>query len=342
MFMDSKIELVPIGDIDANPFRLLGDYPFSSRKLEALRRSIQGVGLWEGIIGRRKGNRVEIAFGHHRHKAAQLEKMTDIAVIVRDLSDEQMLQFMGRENLEDYNAEFLTMLETWEAGVKFSSASEKSGEAVAIARLLGWTQIDATGYDKMNSTARACHAAYALINAGHIGRSDLKDLSVKSARDIVERTQSRVEQIDKWAAKNKVSHSAVAKQKGHVSHAAKSVAKQVREGKIAQKDSRKRVDMEAFSRQIKQDRGLPKFAKFGEALGDQISNMLTNDSTHEKLVEVEAMAAEATDPNDIRIIGRLVFELTHLAKRADDHIGKLDLKRIKGASVMPLRAISSE
>jgi hypothetical protein len=30
-----------------------------------------------------------------------------------------MLQFMGRENGEDYNAEFLVMLNTWEAAARF-------------------------------------------------------------------------------------------------------------------------------------------------------------------------------------------------------------------------------
>ena len=29
-----------------------------------------------------------------------------------------MLQFMGRENGEDYNADFLVMLETWEAATR--------------------------------------------------------------------------------------------------------------------------------------------------------------------------------------------------------------------------------
>ena len=36
-------------------------------------------------------------------------------MVVRDLDDKQMLQFMGRENGEDYNADFLVMLEIWEA-----------------------------------------------------------------------------------------------------------------------------------------------------------------------------------------------------------------------------------
>ena len=51
-----------------------------------------------------------------------------------------MLQFMGRENLEDYNADFLTMLQTWDAAVGFSSSRDETrGHPVDIANLLGWT-----------------------------------------------------------------------------------------------------------------------------------------------------------------------------------------------------------
>jgi hypothetical protein len=47
---------------------------------------------------------------------------------------------MGRENMEDYNADFLCMLETWEAAVKFRSPTgERKAQPIEIARLLGWT-----------------------------------------------------------------------------------------------------------------------------------------------------------------------------------------------------------
>jgi len=50
-----------------------------------------------------------------------------------------MVQFMGRENMEDYNADFLCMLETWEAGVRFLETPAKAGviKPIKIAELLG-------------------------------------------------------------------------------------------------------------------------------------------------------------------------------------------------------------
>lgn len=48
-----------------------------------------------------------------------------------------MLEYMGRENMEDYNADFLTMLNSWEAAVKFSGAIPQKIKDIEIARVLG-------------------------------------------------------------------------------------------------------------------------------------------------------------------------------------------------------------
>ena len=45
---------------------------------------------------------------------------------------------MGRENMADYNADFLTMLETWDAAVQhLESRDATSSQPVEIANLLG-------------------------------------------------------------------------------------------------------------------------------------------------------------------------------------------------------------
>jgi hypothetical protein len=60
-----------------------------------------------------------------------------LPVIVRELSDEDMLKFMGRENGEDYSTEFLVMLNTWEGAVKFAHDHAQKLQPLAIARTLG-------------------------------------------------------------------------------------------------------------------------------------------------------------------------------------------------------------
>jgi len=98
----TEIVQASIDNVDHNPFRLLQKYPFVERKVEALMRSIDDVGLWEGVIARKAGRGYQIAFGHHRIEAARRNNMKRVPLIVRDLTDEQMLQFMGRD-LRRYN-----------------------------------------------------------------------------------------------------------------------------------------------------------------------------------------------------------------------------------------------
>jgi hypothetical protein len=48
-----------------------------------------------------------------------------------------------RENMEDYSASFLVLLETWEAAAAFVGASApQDSQPIDIARLLGWTRLD--------------------------------------------------------------------------------------------------------------------------------------------------------------------------------------------------------
>jgi hypothetical protein len=75
-----------------------------------------------------------------------------------------MLQHMGRENLEDYNAAFLIQLEAWEAAIRSGLLPECSGkrQVIDIARLLGWIRPrgDTTRDGmKINDTVSACHTA---------------------------------------------------------------------------------------------------------------------------------------------------------------------------------------
>ena len=73
----SIIKQISLSKVDPNPYRMLGDYPYSEEKLSVLVRSIKDVGLWEGVIGRERDDRVEIAFGHHRIEAAKRAGLSD-------------------------------------------------------------------------------------------------------------------------------------------------------------------------------------------------------------------------------------------------------------------------
>ena len=55
--------------------------------------------------------------------------------------------------MSDYNSDFLTMLETWDAAVSYlPSLDGKSVQPIVIAELLGWTQARTGGGEQMNRT----------------------------------------------------------------------------------------------------------------------------------------------------------------------------------------------
>jgi hypothetical protein len=81
-----------------------------------------------------------------------------------------MMQYMGRENGEDYNSDFLVMLNTWEGAAKyFAARTAKVPQPIELARMLGWISRHATHRGGMgaNNLAEACAAASSLVAAKH-------------------------------------------------------------------------------------------------------------------------------------------------------------------------------
>jgi|SRR5262245_2600627 len=314
----SELVTVRLSSIDPNPMRRLKEYPFNASKLEALQRSIKDVGLWEGIIGRRAGNRVQIAFGHHRKEAAERElgKNASVPVIVRDLSDQQMLQFMGRENLEDYNADFLVMLETWEAAVEFTRrpGAEKIQE-LDLSILLGWTRhADGPGV-RMNETSQACANSAKLISGGYIKRDQLAGLSVKAVREICGRVVAQHEALERMAKQTGRPAQEIESAKRASGKAGARVAKDVRGGRVAQKDIRGSVDVEAYRHAREAKKQTPLFGMFGKSLAESISRVAKGDALGEKLTEIKRALGNITTDEDLQIVKRIAFECDGAAER---------------------------
>lgn len=336
----SELVQVKLADIDPNPHRDLVKYPFIERKVEALVRSIEAVGLWEGIIGRRVGNRFQMAFGTHRGEAARRAKVSEIPLIVRDLSDVQMLQFMGRENLEDYNAEFLIMLETWEAGIKFDGGrAPQNQERLDVARLLGWISDGGDGRDRLNDTARACDGAYKLINGGHMQRTDFDGVSVKAARQLVEKVLGRIEMLDKLGKKAGRTATEIKTDQKMVANAGRTVARDYREGNVAHKDIRTEVDFRAVKAATKKDKPSPLFAHFAKEVADSIHKMLVDDRAAEKLAEMEKALSLITLEEDRLALRRIDFALAEHEQTTGKWRQRL---AAKGQKVVPFALLAKE
>jgi len=335
----TQVQNVGISQIDANPFRRLGDYPYVERKVEALMKSISDVGLWEGIIGRMVGNRVEIAFGHHRAEAARRVGLDAINIIIRDLTDDEMLAFMGRENMEDYNADFLTMLETWEAAVAhFTSMDVNSANPIEIAKILGWTQKRSnTDAPQMNRTAEACNSAFTLMNNGYIKRGDLHDMSVRDAREILVRASANMKRLDALGKQGQRPAKEIENAKRQVSKAVRTTAKEAREGSVSKRELRGRLDTNTYIHAKDAKVKTPLFAEFGKVLAARIEGMLATDVNADKLSEMVKVLGIIETDEDKQIVERIQFYLGQLSNRADKWA-----VRLKQEKIVPFKAIEGD
>ena len=94
---------VPIDLIDPSTVQPRGI--FDEAKLDELARSISSNGVIQPILLRRKGDRFELIAGERRWRAAQRAGLTKLPALLRDVSDENVLEIALIENIqrEDLN-----------------------------------------------------------------------------------------------------------------------------------------------------------------------------------------------------------------------------------------------
>ncbi len=91
------LKMIPIKDLQTsptNPRRRISD-----ERLETLAGSINTQGILEPLIVRKNGAKFEIVCGERRYRAASIAKFADLPCLVRELSDEQVLDIQIHENL---------------------------------------------------------------------------------------------------------------------------------------------------------------------------------------------------------------------------------------------------
>ncbi|HEY2446375.1 MAG TPA: ParB/RepB/Spo0J family partition protein [Rhizomicrobium sp.] len=98
---------MPVGWLHPNPFQPRKN--FAAEELQDLANSIREKGVLQPILVRPTGRGpevYEIVAGERRWRAAQLAKLHDVPVVVRELSDAESLEFAIIENVQraDLNA----------------------------------------------------------------------------------------------------------------------------------------------------------------------------------------------------------------------------------------------
>ena len=131
-----KAELhLPVEKLEPNPQQPRLD--FRQDELESLADSIRQKGVIQPLIVRRKPGRdvYEIVAGERRWRAAQLAQLHEVPVVVRDLSDTEVLEVAIIENIQraDLNA-IEEALGFRQLMTRFGHTQEKLAEALSKSR----------------------------------------------------------------------------------------------------------------------------------------------------------------------------------------------------------------
>ncbi|HYJ89526.1 MAG TPA: ParB/RepB/Spo0J family partition protein, partial [Pyrinomonadaceae bacterium] len=94
---------IPIDLIEPSP--LQPRIVFDEAKLAELARSITANGVVQPLLLRRRGDRFELIAGERRWRAAQLAGLSKVPAVVRNVSDDKVLELALIENIqrEDLN-----------------------------------------------------------------------------------------------------------------------------------------------------------------------------------------------------------------------------------------------
>lgn len=94
---------IPVDAIDANP--LQPRRVFQNERLSELAQSIRANGIIQPIVVRKVADRYQLVAGERRWRAAKLAGLTEVPVVVQEISDERLLEVTLIENIqrEDLN-----------------------------------------------------------------------------------------------------------------------------------------------------------------------------------------------------------------------------------------------
>lgn len=204
---------IPLSKLKPNPFRRLDEYPIQREKVDALKESIESTGFWGNIVARESGGEYQIAYGHHRLIALQesLKKTSQVEIIVRKLTNEQMIQMMARENMEEYGTSAWVELETLRAVLEGIASGDITPPPIkkntpktqiyelstgsltvpytksGIAELVGWVNKShgGTGYQP----TQACDIAFKaleMLDAGFVKEADIRGLTRNQMKVLIE------------------------------------------------------------------------------------------------------------------------------------------------------------
>ena len=94
----NEVKEIPVSEIRPNPYQ--PRKTFNEEALNELAESIKNYGVFQPIIVKKSVKGYNIIAGERRTKASELAGLKTVPAIVRDFSDEEMMQVALLENLQ--------------------------------------------------------------------------------------------------------------------------------------------------------------------------------------------------------------------------------------------------
>lgn len=113
---------IKVKDLRPNPFRDLNICPIDYDKVGRLKLSIKELDFWDNLLARPakdEEGKYELAYGYHRLEALRALEWEEIDIPVKNLTDENMIRIMGKENQEWYGKNTAVIIETIKVAKEF-------------------------------------------------------------------------------------------------------------------------------------------------------------------------------------------------------------------------------
>ena len=117
---------IAVKDLEPNPYRKINSYPVDRKKVDALKTSIKEKTFWDNLLVRKRGDKYQLAYGHHRWIALKELGVKEIDVPVRKIDDATMVQIMAEENL-NWTSAPAVLIQTVQTAKEFLDAELAKG-----------------------------------------------------------------------------------------------------------------------------------------------------------------------------------------------------------------------
>jgi hypothetical protein len=268
-----------------------------------------------------------------------------------------MLQYMGRENSEDYGTSFTILLNTWESAVKYLRLTKNTEpRAIEVATILGWTFVRSdkaqdAGQVDMTASAKACNKAFQLLESGRIQRQTYAGMAPTNAVDLTgpaTRAIKGLENIQKHTPPSSRNAAVLEQRKKQVESAVEKTAEKFRQGKIAPGGLRQATE-EAINFEVGRGEKVkvsPLFSQFCYTTGGDIGRVLKHDLLGEQVERTIGIIPHLTLPADeaaANYMAGTLGELSDRAKELQTRLTKaLDVLEVGTKTVRPVLSIAAK